>query len=130
MPKLGSAHIGISGVFIMLISLSCYYDNQEDLYPTLSSTSCKDTQVSFSSQVLPLMNARCNQSSCHNGNDRAGQIVLDNFTNLLVSANDGSLLGSMRHSAGYLPMPDGAAMLDNCSIELVATWISEGSLNN
>lgn len=128
-PKKWGLHLVLL-IIPMIISVSCYYDNQEDLYPTLSSSSCTESQISFTSQVLPLMNTSCNQSGCHNGNDRAAQIVLDNHTDLLVSANDGTLLGSIRYTAGFSPMPDGAAKLDDCSIQLVATWITEGALNN
>lgn len=111
--------------------VSCYYDNQEDLYPTIGNASnCQEGQVSFSAQVLPLMNTNCNQSGCHNALDRGGNIVLDNYTDLLTSAEDGSLLGSIKHAPGFIAMPDGAAKLDICSILLVEQWINQGSLNN
>ena len=117
---------------LLLIGLSsCYYDNAEDLYPTLTNVACATPQqISFQAEVLPLMNAQCNGSGCHNSVDRAAQIVLDTYTDLLVSANDGSLIGSMRHSPGFIPMPEGAAKLDECSIQLVAEWINQGALNN
>lgn len=117
-------------VLVLAIS-SCYYDNAEDLYPTLTNVTCNTgAQISFSTEVLPLMNLECNTASCHNSIDRAAQIVLDTYTDLLISASDGSLIGSMRHSAGFIPMPDAAPKLDACSIELVAEWINQGALNN
>ncbi|MEP1096093.1 MAG: hypothetical protein ABJG78_13345 [Cyclobacteriaceae bacterium] len=128
---LKSEYMWFAVIIILLLALSgCYYDNTEDLYPTLSNINCTSGQVSFSSQVLPLMNQSCNTAGCHNSIDRAAQIVLDNYTDLLVSANDGSLVSSMRFEPGFSPMPQGAAKLDDCSIQLVADWIVQGTLNN
>lgn len=122
----------VSHLLLTMIFLSsCYYDNAEDLYPTLNNANCNTLQqINFSTDILPLMNLSCNTDGCHNSIDRAAQIVLDTHSDLLISANDGSLVGSMRHSPGFIPMPEAAAKLETCSIELVAEWINQGALNN
>ena len=112
---------------------SCYYDSFPAMYPTLVSdaSSCTTpSPVSFQTDVLPLFQRSCNTATCHNGNDRAGEIVLDNYTESLTSAQNGSLLGSIRHDAGYVPMPEAAPALDICDIVLIEAWIQAGTPEN
>ena len=113
-----------------MVFSACYYDNQEEMYPSLNPENFVVGTISFNSAVLPIMTQHCNQSTCHNSIDRASQIVLDNHADLLVSANDGSLLGSIRHTSPYSPMPKSAGKLDDCTIQKVATWIEQGALDN
>lgn len=106
---------------------SCYYDNEETLYP--GSTECNPiANPSFATDVLPLLNSRCN--TCHAGVSPSGSIKLDSHTEVLKYANDGSLKGSIKHSSGYSPMPKNGNKMTACQIGLIETWITQGALNN
>lgn len=119
---------------ILLLSLlclsACYYDNQQDLYPSLREQNCEPGTASFSVDVLPVMNQNCNMAACHNSNDRAAGIVLDTYQDLLPVLNNGSLLGSIRYQPGYAPMPDGLPQLDPCAIQKIEAWVNAGQLDN
>lgn len=104
---------------------SCTYDKQI-LVPLAS---CPDTvNVSFAAKVRPLLQARC--SSCHGNGASEGNISLDSYDQVKQVAISGRLLGSISHSQGFAPMPQGADKLDDCNITAVSTWIREGTQNN
>jgi hypothetical protein len=43
---------------------------------------------------------------------------------------NGKLYGSMNHSAGYKPMPEGMSKLNSCNVLAIRKWIDAGMLNN
>jgi hypothetical protein len=109
------------------IASSCYYDNEETLYP--GSTDCNAvTTPSFATDVLPILNNRCN--NCHSGVSPSAGIKLNSHTEVLKYVNDGSLLGSIKHSSGFSPMPKNGSKMSACQIGLIETWITQGALNN
>jgi hypothetical protein len=44
--------------------------------------------------------------------------------------DSGQLLGAIKHSPGYSQMPKNEAMLVDCDIQKIETWITEGALQN
>jgi mono/diheme cytochrome c family protein len=111
----------------MLVFLSsCYYDVAEELYP--EKPACDTTNVTFTDQVLPIINANC--TSCHSGQAPAGNISLENYNDISAAANDGSLLGVIRHEQGWSPMPKGGGKLNDCDIAEIETWVNQGAPNN
>jgi hypothetical protein len=55
---------------------------------------------------------------------------LDTYEDVKALAVSGRLLGSISHSTGFVPMPEGADKLDDNSIDAVRIWIDEGASNN
>ncbi len=111
---------------IVIFMQSCYYDNVEDLYPQLLV--CDTTNVTYSNSVWPVINANC--TSCHGGGAPAGNIRLENYNDISSVANNGSLLGTIRHENGWLPMPKGGGKLNNCDIAKIETWVNQGIPDN
>lgn len=109
---------------------SCYYDSEEYLFPEFANL-CDTVSVSYSGTVQPLLEQFC--LSCH-GNSVASSlgasIRLEEYSDVLIRAEDGSLLGSISHTGNFAAMPRGAAQLSSCSIAGVRKWIDAGSLNN
>lgn len=105
---------------------SCYYDNVEELYPL--PPPCDTSNITFSNDVLPIINARC--TSCHSGSTPSGNVTLENYESIVTAANNGSLLGVIRHESGWLPMPKNGAKLDNCTITKFEIWIADCTPNN
>lgn len=113
-------------MFLGLLTLSsCYNDNYQSLYP---SGPCNTSQVTYSKDVWPVINARC--TSCHSGATPYGGIALENYNDVVVMANNGKLMGSIRYDAGYSPMPKDGAKLSNCDIAKIGKWVKDGTPNN
>lgn len=108
---------------------SCYYDNYEDLYPIrIDWSSCDTSNITFTGKVWPLIQQNC--VSCHNNSSSLGNVSLEGYDHVSIYAQNGTLLGSIRHSAGYKPMPKDAYKLSECSILLISKWIDSGFPNN
>lgn len=121
----------ISILFSILILITgCFYDVKEELYP-VTEAECDSTNVSFTTTVLPILTASCNYSSCHNTTDNAGGIALDTYDAVVISANNGGLLGSIKGRNGNAAtMPKGTLALDDCTIGKIENWVNNGVLNN
>ncbi|MFZ1454640.1 MAG: hypothetical protein WAT46_01265 [Saprospiraceae bacterium] len=104
---------------------ACYYDSEEDLY---GSANCNTTNVSFASDVNPIIVNHC--VSCHfKGSNIGGGINLDGYVAVESYAKNNSLVGSVKHS-GFSPMPKGQPKLDDCKISKIEAWVKAGSPNN
>lgn len=114
-----------AGIYFSLAS--CYYDNGDTIYPK-GPNDCDTSSITFSADILPIIQDNC--ISCHNHVSFLGSVNLEGYNNVAVYANNGLLVGSIRHYAGFRPMPDGQPMLDECSIESVEAWVRNGVLNN
>lgn len=120
---------------IMLVVLfasftGCYYDNEERLYPKVSS-GCDLSNVTFAQSVAPILQAAC--LSCHSNSAAAyssGGIKLQNYADVQALASNGRLMGAVKHTTGYSAMPLGGGQLTDCEINTLQTWIDKGTLNN
>jgi len=106
---------------------SCYYDNEETLYPGSANCTVPATST-FSGNVLPLLNSRCN--SCHGGTSPSAGIILTSYTEVMKYVNNGSLMGSINHTSGYSAMPKNSGKMSACEIGTIQSWIDSGALNN
>jgi hypothetical protein len=104
---------------------SCYYDSEEDLYP---QGDCNTSNVSFSNDIQPILVNSC--LSCHSAAANLGNVNLEGHAAVLKYALNGSLVGSVRHSNPYSPMPQGAAKLEDCKISKMDAWVKAGAPNN
>ena len=111
---------------LALLFGACYYDKEDVLYPEIPCAAV--TSPGFSTDILPIMNARCN--NCHAGAFASAGIRLDSYGEVLKYANSGSLMGSIRHSPGYSAMPKNGGKITACEIQKMEAWISSGLNNN
>lgn len=120
----------ITLTIVIILAWSCYYDNEEFLYPKLSS-SCDTANVTFSSSVKPVLQQYC--FTCHSNSSAAsfgGNIKLEDYADVKNSADNGKLYGSVAHLPGYSQMPKGGSKIDDCNISIIKTWIDSGSPDN
>ncbi len=111
-----------------MMAAGCYYDNEEELYPTGSST-CVTTSMSFANDINKVFNDNgC--ISCHSAAANLGNVNLSTHSEVLKYVNDGSLIGSIKHTSGFSAMPQSSPKIGNCSIAKIEAWITQGSLNN
>lgn len=115
--------IGIMALFALN---SCYYDNVEELYP--QPPTCDTLNVTFSNDVLPVINTNC--AGCHGSSAPAGNISLTNYSEIVASAQNGSLMGTIKHENGWSPMPKNGNTLTDCTILKLDAWIATGTPNN
>ncbi len=118
-----------AAILIMFLVSTCYYDSMEYLFPE-TDDQCDTTSFTFSVDVKPILENNC--YSCHSNTTATigGGIKLENYADVKVYATNGSLIGSITHSNGFQPMPDGAPKLDDCKITTIRNWIDAGMLNN
>ncbi len=117
----------LSVVVFAFTLTGCYYDNEEELYPGSANCTVPETST-FSGNVLPLLNNRCN--NCHGGVSPSGGIKLTTYTDVMKYVNNESLMGSINHSAGFSAMPKNAGKMSSCDIGTIQKWIDSGALNN
>jgi hypothetical protein len=111
-------------LLLFTLLAGCYYDSEEYLYPVVN-TGCDSVNVTYGSSVVPILKSYC--TSCHSGNNST---VLNTYAGVLVSVNNGKLLGSVKHESGYRAMPDGGGKLSDCDIRIISIWIDNGAPNN
>ena len=111
----------------ILIISSCYYDKEQLLYGGAPCTDTTNT-ASYSQDIVPMLQLYC--YSCHTGSFPSGNIIMGTYAADKAIGANGALYGSVNHSSGYSPMPQGAAKLGSCQIAKIKKWIDTGMLNN
>ncbi len=105
-------------LFVICISVSACSKNDSSNSNTTNTTCNPNT--SFSSTILPLFNASCNLSGCHDGPNAAQlntfQVVHDNATQIRASISSGR-------------MPKGGT-LTTAQKNSIYCWIDNGAKNN
>ncbi len=96
--------------------------------PTTPTTGCDTANFKYSTAVAPMLSKNC--VSCHNASNPGGGIDLSTLALVQAFAKNGRLYGSINQSAGYSPMPKGAAKLSSCEITQVKKWIDAGALDD
>lgn len=113
-------------IFLLFIGFAaCTYNSEEELYP---NPECQILNMSYVDDVLPILETHC--FPCHSRAANFGNITLEGYDNLIDFVDDQSLLGSIQHESGYSAMPQGQAMLIECNIEKIKSWINDGAPEN
>lgn len=122
--------ISLISISVVLSLCACYYDHEETLYGAASNQPCTDTvgTVSYVQKVVPILQTSC--YGCHTGSSPSGNQLMGTYAADKAMAQNGKLMGTINHSAGYSPMPKGAAKLSSCRIATIKKWIDAGMLNN
>jgi hypothetical protein len=115
------------GVLLTGILQSCYWDNEEELYPMVAE--CDTTNVTYSATVAPLLNSY-NCLSCHNSGFPSGSVNLDNYDDLKVLVDNGRFWGAINHDDGFSPMPQNLPKMNDCDLKKIRMWIDDGALND
>ncbi len=116
--------------FLIIGLQSCYYDNEEELYPNVE-TGCNTENVTFSGTITDILASRC--YGCHsniNANSYGEGIKLEDYQDVKNAADGGRLLGSIKRESGFTAMPLNTGKLDDCKISQFEAWINAGTPNN
>lgn len=114
--------------FLAIMVSSCYYDNEEELYPGLPGSECDTTSVTYSGTVAPLLAANCN--SCHSPASASGNVVISTYDGLKTAVNSGIFRKAINHESGASPMPQGGNKLPACDLKKIDAWINQGAPQN
>lgn len=109
----------------LLFFVSCYYDNEEALYPALSNA-CDTTNVTYSGTIVPILNNSC--LGCHSNAATGGSIVLTSYS--AVVASGPRITGSVKQLPTFSPMPKNGGKIKACSISQWDIWVRSGMPNN
>ena len=99
----------------------------------------KEEKVTFEQHILPIFREKC--GSCHNANDKKGDLVLDNYGLAMQGGASGEVVradGDASQSQLYLvvahlaepKMPPQQPKLPDDQLTLIRKWIEGGSLEN
>jgi hypothetical protein len=117
----------IISVFLLFF-VSCYYDNEEALYPQIDTT-CDTTNVTYSVTIVTMMNNNC--YSCHSNKTAAANgnnIRLESYAD--VVANSDQITQSIKHTGSITPMPKNGSKIKSCYITQWDIWVRKGMINN
>ena len=110
---------------LMLVFSGCYYDIEEELYPTLE---CQTMNISYADDILPIISTNC--YGCHNTAANFGNVTLEGYDVFINYIDDQTIIGVIKHKPGFSPMPKNEAKLLDCEIEKIEAWIQNGALDN
>lgn len=92
-------------------------------------TPCETATVSFSQDIIPIMQDNC--TGCHAiDNNSFGGFPLETYSQIKIIVEDGRLSSSINFEAGVTAMPYLLPKMDSCRIAKIDQWIAEGALNN
>lgn len=117
----------------IIIFSGCESENLEELYP------CKEQQISYSKDIVPILQQNCYRCHSDNNADTFGQsIYLENYADVVfmieaqgTTVEERLVYGNIAQLPGFVPMP-GASLpkINECSIQKMRIWIEEGYPNN
>ena len=109
----------IWGFLVLLLGARC-----EDNQSPVINEECSTDAIAYSSEVSEILFQNC--TYCHSTALATGGVVLDTYEDARVVGENGQLIGAIIHAPGFSPMPQGAARLPDCEIEIIQTWVNAG----
>lgn len=110
-------------LFVITVAIAC----KKDQVPPAIELACTD-DVSYSADILPLINLNCSTSGCHDANTAASGYDLSTYAS--ISANASEILAVLNHESGVTAMPFGQPKLADTIIDKFACWKANGALEN
>lgn len=110
---------------LLTLATSCYYDNEEALYPSLKGT-CDTLNVTYSGSVAVVLSNYC--YSCHSNANAAfgGGVRLQSVADVITNAS--KIQAAIKHT-GLKPMPP-SGKLNDCSVSQFDIWVKNGMPDN
>jgi hypothetical protein len=110
-----------------VLTISCYYDHEEDLYK-YTNVLCDTTNVTYSQSISKILSSNCN--TCHSQSTLSGGVATDNYAAVKTISLNNKLWGTVSQTNGFSPMPKNSSKLSDCDLAKIKKWIDAGSPNN
>jgi len=111
--------------FVLASSLLLTYNGckhePEDYIP--DPTGCDTSDVTYPGTVYLILDQYC--ISCHSGANPTGGLDFTDYSQVAFVAENGALMGAIKHLQGYSPMPQNSNPLDSCRIRQIEIWIRD-----
>jgi mono/diheme cytochrome c family protein len=114
---------------LAIIALSCS-KKSEDALAGPGIPVCDTVNMKYAANVVPILTANCYKCHGANSNTGSGGIILESYDNLKIKADNGQLIGAITHADGFPAMPKDAPKLSDCDINIIRSWINNGTNNN
>ena len=115
---------------MLIFALSCSKNSEDEMLHNPGNNNCDTVNMKYAANVVPILQANCYR--CHGTTTNSGSngIVLEGYNNIKVRADNGELIGVITHAPGFPAMPEDAAKLSECNINIIRSWINNGAQNN
>lgn len=122
--------MAIASTLALLMALpACYYDNRAKILAQNPAEDCDTTNVTFSTNISPIIKNNCAVAACHNNSSQAAGLNLDQFNDLQKIAQNGLLVTRITATGSSL-MPQGGPALPDCQIKKITAWVQDGAPQN
>ncbi len=116
--------VGIILTAVIITISGCYYDKEELLYHKSGIVDCTTINAKFSTDVAPIIAAKCATSGCHDAASAAGGAVLTNYAQISGKADRIN-----QRCVVEKTMPPGTPLTPT-EVGILQCWISSGAPNN
>ena len=120
-----------SGILVGYLALT----KPSEAAPATATPSSDSAPVSFSADVLPIFEARCQR--CHGSGEAQAGLRLTSHADVLTGSNNGPVVIPGNADGSYLvdlivsgQMPLGGAKLPESEIQTIINWIDAGAPDN
>jgi mono/diheme cytochrome c family protein len=113
----------VLAVFTILQFNSCTHQPDDVPNPDPDPQNCDTSNVTYNGIVYPILQDNC--ISCHSGAAPQGGLDFTDYSQVAFVAENGALLGAIRHQTGYTPMPQNGNKLDDCKIRQIEIWVRD-----
>lgn len=116
-PKLSAADVSMIKLWINMGAMN-----------TSNCRNCDTLNYTYSGRINGIMQTWC--VGCHNTGNSGGGFDLSTYNGLIQTIPNNKLIGSIRHSAGFMAMPLSGGQLSDCDIAAIEKWIVAGYPDN
>ncbi|MBE0661216.1 MAG: hypothetical protein IH597_02010 [Bacteroidales bacterium] len=109
-------------VAALLFTAACRHEPIEGP-PVNPPDDCDTTNITFAGTIMPLLDQYC--ISCHVGATPEAGLDFTDFSAIAFVAQNGALLGSIRHEEGFTNMPAVGDKLSDCDIRKFEIWVRD-----
>lgn len=121
--------IFMTGLLVLSSVLwNCYYDNEEQLYPTMPDNKCDTANITYSRHISKTLSSFC--YPCHGVTYKQTGTDIQLNTYSGVAKNIDRIIKAISHDPDYSSMPKGASKMSDCRINQFIIWKNSGTPNN
>ncbi len=110
---------------IATVAMAVYMSSCKSKQTTQVTSVCKGENPTYTADIKTIIDANC-ASTCHSERKKADGIDLSSYENVKMEAEKKRFIGSMKHEAGFDPMPKKHDKLDEATLQKISCWVENG----